>query len=211
MNGEIDEEATNALEGALAKGKSGFDIKEQRNGGHQDFPVNQQAPRVKISTMSDIEKCPETTVIEMLDHPVLLQAALTTATNQVIINSPWISSGVVDSEFKHNLEDALKREVMVKFFYGMKTSGQRQQRRKPDIDEKTEKYFEGLSKRYQGNFHLIKQEGNHAKVLICDERFMVVTSYNWLSFPGHKNEVRIETGALIKNKIEIKAKIASFD
>jgi len=207
MNGELDEDATNALEGALAEGKSGLDIKEQRKGEYQDTSVNQQAPRVKISTTSDIEKCSETIVIEMLDHPVLLQAALTTATNQVIINSPWISSGVVDSEFKHNLEDALKRGVMVKFFYGMKTSGQRQQRRKPDIDEKTEKYFEGLSKRYRGNFHLIKQEANHAKVLICDERFMVVTSYNWLSFPGHKNGMRIETGTLIKNKKEIQNKV----
>lgn len=207
-DGEIDVAATDSLMDALDNGKSGFfDIREQRKREPQGASVNQQAPKAKISTISDIEKCPETTVIEMQDHPVLLQAALTTATNQVIINSPWISSGVVDSEFKHNLEDALKRGVMVKFFYGMKTPGQRQQRRKPDIDEKTEKYFDGLSKRYRGNFHLVKQEGNHAKVLICDERFMVVTSYNWLSFPGHKNGVRIETGTLIKNKKEIQNKV----
>ncbi len=209
-DGQKDVEATSVLEERMKEGKSGFDIKKKAN--EQQLSVSKDStgqPQRKIMNWSDIKKCPETTVIEMQDHPVILKLALQGATSHIIINSPWIRDDVVDNEFKQNLESALCRGVNILIVYGMATNNKHQN--KPDISKKAKDFFERLKKSYDKGFCLQKSEGNHAKVLICDEKFMVISSYNWLSFPGEKtNSVRIETGTIIKNCDEIDKKAESL-
>ena len=48
---------------------------------------------------------------------------------------------------------------------------------------------------YGKNLYIIKLGNTHEKVLICDDKFMVTTSFNWLSFKGDpKRGFRQETG-----------------
>ncbi|RKZ87610.1 MAG: hypothetical protein DRR19_13415, partial [Candidatus Parabeggiatoa sp. nov. 1] len=90
--------------------------------------------------------------------------------------------------------------VHVTIIYGFGGS----QTGKSDIDSKTEKYFRDLKKRYKEHLLIKETKGNHAKVIICDEKFMVVTSFNWLSFKGDKSRpLRTEYGTILKNKEEI--------
>ncbi len=154
----------------------------------------------KIETINDIDKWRHGTPISTYSHPIVLKKTLTEATSQILINSPWITQQVIDASFKAHLEKALKRQVHVTIIYGFGGS----QTGKSDIDSKTEKYFRDLKKRYKEHLLIKETEGNHAKVIICDDKFMVVTSFNWLSFKGDKSRpLRTEYGTIIKNQEEI--------
>lgn len=156
--------------------------------------------RQKIETINDIDKLPTGTTISTYSHPIVLEKTLKEATSRILINSPWITQQVIDASFKTDLENALKRQVYVTIIYGFgggKTG-------KSDIDQKTEKYFRDLKKRHKEHIFIKETKGNHAKVIICDDKFMVVTSFNWLSFKGDKSRpLRTEYGTIIKNQEEI--------
>ena len=48
---------------------------------------------------------------------------------------------------------------------------------------------------------LIKLGNTHEKVLVCDDKFTVITSFNWLSFKGDpKRGFRQETGSFLEGK-----------
>jgi phosphatidylserine/phosphatidylglycerophosphate/cardiolipin synthase-like enzyme len=127
----------------------------------------------------------------------VLEKTLKEATSQILINSPWITQQVIDARFKTHLENALHRQVHVTIIYGM--GGDKMS--KSDIDPNTEKYFDKLKKRYPEHMFIKETKGNHAKVVICDDKFMVVTSFNWLSFKGDKSRpLRTEYGTIIKNR-----------
>jgi hypothetical protein len=154
----------------------------------------------KIETINDIDKWRHGTTISTYSHPIVLEKTLKEATSEILINSPWITEQVIDASFKADLEKALKRQVHVTIIYGFSGS----QSGKSDIDFKTKKYFQQLKKGYQEYFLLKETKGNHAKVIICDDKFMVVTSFNWLSFKGDKSRpLRTEYGTIIKDPAEI--------
>lgn len=156
--------------------------------------------RQKIETINDIDKLPNGTTISTYKHPIVLEKTLKEATSQIFINSPWITQQVIDARFKTHLENALTRQVHVTIIYGM--GGDKMS--KSDIDPNTEKYFDKLKKRYPEHMFIKETKGNHAKVVICDDKFMVVTSFNWLSFKGDKSRpLRTEYGTIIKNPEEI--------
>jgi hypothetical protein len=156
--------------------------------------------RQKIETANDIDKLPNGTTISTYKHPIVLEKTLKEATSQILINSPWITQQVIDARFKTHLENALKRQVHVTIIYGFEGS----KKGKSDIDQKTEKYFSQLKKRYKERLLIKETKGNHAKVIICDDKFMVVTSFNWLSFKGDKSRpLRTEYGTILKNQEEI--------
>jgi hypothetical protein len=164
------------------------------------LPPKRNLVRHKIETVNDIDKLPNGTTISTYKHPIVLEKTLKEATSKILINSPWITQQVIDASFKDHLEKALKRQVHVTIIYGFggnKTG-------KSDIDQKTKKYFNNLKKRYKEHLFIKETKGNHAKVIICDDKFMVVTSFNWLSFKGDKSRsLRIECGMINKNKEEI--------
>lgn len=177
------------------KGKRVIPFQKPRN--ETVSPEKSIPSRKKIETINDIDKLPHGTVIDTYSHPLIFKKALKEATFQTIINSPWITKEVIDADFKKNLEKALKRDVKVRIIYGF--SG----KQKNDIDEESDKYFQKTKKRYP-NLAIKETKGNHAKIIICDEKFMVVTSYNWLSFRGDKTRpLRIEKGTIVKDKDEI--------
>ena len=54
------------------------------------------------------------------------------------------------------------------------------------------------------NFVLKRLGDTHAKILVVDDRFVIVTSFNWLSYKGDPNlPFRDERGTLVTVKAEI--------
>jgi PLD-like domain len=131
-------------------------------------------------------------MLEVFEHPELLEEALREASERLLIVSPWIKSAVVDKDFLASLEAALNREVDVTFCYGIN-------RRSPSdgSDPAAIRSLEGLAQKY-GNFQFCALGDTHAKVLIVDHRYLVVTSFNWLSFRGDPSmPFRDERGVLV--------------
>ena len=90
--------------------------------------------------------------------------------------SPWLTPYGVDKELLTAISTATERKIKVWIGYGYDTYPSKEERY-------IVKELESIKNRYK-NLYLCRITGTHAKIVICDQKFMVVTSFNWLSFHG---------------------------
>ena len=137
-------------------------------------------------------------ILNTYDHRPLFLKALKDAQKQVIIVSPWIKRSGVNNEVLLLIEKALQKKVQVVIGYGISDE--------QDSDPKILKQLENMQKKKYGNYlTLVSLNNTHEKVLICDNDFLVITSFNWLSFRGDpKFGFRQETGYYTEIKEGIK-------
>jgi hypothetical protein len=129
------------------------------------------------------------------DHPEYLRRALRQSTERVLIISPWIRAGVVDSALLALFEDAASRGVRVLVGYGIPE--RRNDPQPNDADKEAERKLRALARQYR-SMHVVKLGDTHAKVLISDSSWAIVTSFNWLSFKGsRKLDFRDERGMYV--------------
>jgi hypothetical protein len=137
-------------------------------------------------------------LLEVHEHPALLEDALTATEERLLIVSPWIRSAVVNDRFIAKLESLIEKGVEVSIAYGIDDG-----RQGSVNDSPVEQRLSKLSGS-KPNFHFVRLGDTHAKILLVDERFVVVTSYNWLSFRGDPNRpFRDERGTLVTVPAEI--------
>lgn len=130
--------------------------------------------------------------LEVFEHPALLQQALGEATRRLLIVSPWIRAAVVNDDFLLSLRGALERGVEVLIGYGLGADEWM-----PPRDEAARENLISLAGEFT-NLAVADLGDTHAKVLLVDNRFVVVTSFNWLSFRGDPNKpFRDERGMLV--------------
>lgn len=137
-------------------------------------------------------------ILSTYDHRPLLLDALDNAQNTVVIVSPWIKSGGLNNEMLGRIERALQRRIQVIIGYGIS--------KKEDSDKWVLQRLSDIQKkRYGKNLHLVRLCNTHEKVLIKDNEYMVITSFNWLSFKGDPDKgFRQETGYYTESKDAIK-------
>lgn len=137
-------------------------------------------------------------ILEVQEHPNLLREALATATERLMIISPWIRTAVVDNQFMKMLEERLKAGVDVFIGYGIDDGN-----RDSSLDRAGIKRLRSLESKYT-KFRMSRLGDTHAKVLINDSLYVVVSSFNWLSFKGDpERPFRDERGTLVSIKTEI--------
>jgi phosphatidylserine/phosphatidylglycerophosphate/cardiolipin synthase-like enzyme len=99
---------------------------------------------------------------------------------------------VVNAEFIKKLQRLLENRVEVYISWGLGD----------ESEEKTDKGALGALQRLMhayDNLRISRFGDTHAKVLLSDCRFAIVTSFNWLSFRGDPNRTfRDEQGTLVK-------------
>ncbi|MGL6105121.1 phospholipase D-like domain-containing protein, partial [Romboutsia sp.] len=119
--------------------------------------------------------------------------AIENAIYELNIASPWMNNRVVDDSLIRKMENCLKKGTTIKIVYGMGDDSSRNDNR--SRDNKSDKVAQELNDRfryYNGRFK-IKKVNSHYKLLICDEKFFLEGSYNFLSFDGkYKDDVRSE-------------------
>lgn len=145
-----------------------------------------------------IERKSSDRILSTYDHRPLLLEALKNAQNTVVIVSPWIKSGGLNNEILGGIEKALQRNTRVIIGYGIS--------KEEDSDRWILKRLADIQKKKYGNkLLLVKLSNTHEKVLIKDNEYMVITSFNWLSFKGDPNKgFRQETGYYTESKDTIK-------
>ncbi len=140
-------------------------------------------------------------------HPDILRGALQQARKRLLIISPWIRHHVVDDPFLRDLEAALRRGVKVHIGYGIDDADQRKPgapapagQNKPAISKPAKLALDALARHYR-NFKFVYIGNTHRKLLVCDDTFSVITSFNWLSFRGDpKDKPRDEYGQLVRKR-----------
>ena len=148
----------------------------------------------KIAEMENERKGADR-VLTTYDHRPLLIDALDNVQNCVIIVSPWIKAGGLNNEIIDRIEKALQKKARVVIGYGISE--------KEDNDEWIINKLSDIQKKWYGKKYLniIRLSNTHEKVLIKDNEFMVITSFNWLSFKGDPNKgFRQETGYYTESK-----------
>lgn len=136
-------------------------------------------------------------VLSTYEHRPLLIQALKEAKNVVIIISPWIKASGLNNEIIGLIDQALRRNTKIIIGYGISE--------KEDSDKWIIDKLNVLrSKNYGNNLNLISLNNTHEKLLIMDNKFMVITSFNWLSFKGDPTlGFRQETGYYTESKESI--------
>ncbi len=144
--------------------------------------------------------------LKVYDHPPMLQKAISHSQERLMIISPWIRANVVDKKFLQAFEKMLKRRVEVFIGYGLGN----EDKNMSEDDRKAEKELKKLASKYK-NFWLERLGNTHAKTLICDTKFAVTTSFNWLSFKGDPDRTfRDERGTLVSIPKNINELFASY-
>jgi hypothetical protein len=130
--------------------------------------------------------------IAVYEHPPLLEDAITRAQKRVLILSPWITPAVVDARFLKNLREAIERGVS--FYIGYGLDDRTKSRSEMNFAEAELHKFAEKSQ----SFKVVRLGDTHAKVLLKDSDWFVVSSFNWLSFRGDpKRTFREEWGTLV--------------
>lgn len=127
------------------------------------------------------------------EHHMLLKRALSNAEQQVIILCGWVTDYVVDREFKELLSSALDRGVNVFIGYGYTTAGKAKppSHSQRNAEQHLKDLHEWCAQHDPKGILVVKKFPNHAKVLIRDEEYAVMGSFNWLSNAGRsKNAER---------------------
>lgn len=119
----------------------------------------------------------------------LFYRAFDEAHSDICIVSPWLGNWLLrDKNLKNKIEAALKRGVDIKIVYGIgMDKGMRDDR--AVTSEKVAKDLKNrwLKKGYPGKVKL-HVSNTHFKLLMCDETYLVIGSYNFLSNQGKFGE-----------------------
>ena len=144
---------------------------------------------------------PGSTLIYDCDHFNLFGQALEQAEKELIIVTPWIRG----NESKRFIDDvvlALERGVKVTVIYGNKGEEEND-----NNDSSTEISLRELFSEYSGSQLIrlgreihIESRGTNEKILVCDTKFAILGTWNWLSHPYRKQCSR----SLINPKIQIR-------
>ena len=120
-----------------------------------------------------------------------LEAGIKNSTSEIAIAVPFIDKTIISETtiFKETLKnlliDALQRNIKVKILYGMRYNKNDNSKLAKARKEMNELYNE-LHPLYK---NLTILEGNvHTKVAIFDKTYMLVGSFNYLSFGGYYDE-----------------------
>ena len=130
-------------------------------------------------------------------------SVLKNAQKSLYIISPWMNNYVVNDQFKNQLIELLKRNVEIRIIYGINSPHNSDER---DVrTEKIAKELREIGKKYN-NLLRLKHGHTHEKLLICDEKYYMNGSYNFLSYsPDGDGYFRNEGCTYIESEMTAKA------
>ena len=155
----------------------------------------------------DAEICVRPLENEEIRHALL--NSFTTAQETLYIISPWISGWVLNPFMDALITSTLKRGVSIKILYGIGNLNGSDTLKEVDKkrNDSTEYFAEKLKNKYKkyGTLFAMQRGNTHGKLLICDETYYIIGSYNFLSFDGDYStaDVRHEMGDYSENKKQI--------
>lgn len=174
-------------------------VTDRQEANHTINDLNKEIARLETRLQQMEAEAGSTEVLQMHEHRPKLFEALRIAQRQVIIVSPWMNPQSVDYELRQEIGKTLQRGVNVQIGHGFGNADRH--------EEKTLKNLEKIAQEKKGQLELFRLGDVHSKVLICDDKFMVLTSFNWLSFAGDPTRgTRVEDGMLTRDKKAIAQK-----
>lgn len=185
------------LQKAIASAKFVAEVAEKRLGraetaeevekARSDFYILQGRLEKYEQTLSAVPVRP----VPVYEHPVFLENAIEEARERLLIISPWITPAVVNDEMVSALEELMEKQVKVYIGFGISV-----EETERDSNVAVDR-LRRLSEKHN-SFLFMRMGDTHAKVLIKDSEFFIISSFNWLSFRGDpKRTFREEWGTYV--------------
>lgn len=146
----------------------------------------QRIDNERLKNLSDKEKAELKSLKGPKAHRQKLLQALREANFSLVILSGWLTDYAVDEEFRKLLKEAISRGVLVYIGYGYKSSQEKKESKETEIKAKetlNELQAWSASEETEGRL-TVKYYPEHSKILICDNKFAIIGSFNWLSNKG---------------------------
>jgi hypothetical protein len=143
------------------------------------------------------QKDPNVVIISDCKHIKIFDEAIDECKKELLIVSPWIRGAA-----KHLINKLANKNIKTTIIFGW---------RQDDVND--EQVLERLRK--MPNVNLIDSrttgEGTHEKIVICDRKFAVIGSWNWLSHKYYKRCVMKQANEKLVVRHEISAKICDHN
>jgi hypothetical protein len=162
----------------------------------REVPASVVADEVHAA-VEEAQQAAKPALLETEAHREALRDAILEARNELIIVSPWLRTAAVDGEFLGWLRTTLARNrgVRITIGYGIDKAPGKQ--RDPGVRDQEEalRRLRDLERTARGRLRIVDVGNTHEKVVICDDRFAIITSFNFLSFnPRPGKGIRREMG-----------------
>lgn len=175
------------------------------SGSHSDTSEEEALTQRRAELKREIDRLEEelaqqkaVRILSTYEHRPLLIDALQSSQTSVVIISPWIKAQSMDTDVLELIRAAVNRGVKITIGYGISN--------KTDSDSDVINQLENIKRKSKGNLVLIAANNTHEKVLIKDDEYIVITSFNWMSFRGNVDwGFRRETGIYLESKDIIKS------
>ena len=178
---------------SLARKMASLASSTQQKPGKMGRPTLRLKPVVSTDALESLS---------VLEHPAVLWDALETARERVMIVTPWITSQVVDRRAIEIIRKLLERNCRLFVGYGI----DEKRPSKPIPPELAE-----LARRFP-NFQLRDFGDTHEKILIKDDQYVVIGSFNWLSFKGDpKRRLRRERSLKVNDAVYVEKEFAPVE
>jgi len=124
------------------------------------------------------------------------------AEEEIDIISPWMNNAVVNDEFKERMQFAMDRGVIIKIKYGLKPNDSEYNISRSVRSDKVAESLKNRFKKYYNSRLFIERDNIHYKLVLCDEKYKLEGSYNYLSFTGNYNDDTRKEGSPFGTNVE---------
>lgn len=205
MGGGVFGEATEKLQHMEADGQQVLPV--------EDLDRFKPGPKEEElqTALREVSQIATPAILDTADHRPALEQAIKDATRNLIIISPWIRPAAVDQEMLDWFRKGMERnkELRITIGYGIEDEEpdrRGQQTRKARGQEEAISRLHGVSQEFRGRLRLVKIGNTHEKIVVVDERYAIITSFNFLSFnPRPGKAVRRETGLRMTDETQVQA------
>ncbi len=145
-------------------------------------------------------------LLQTNEHRDALREAILGAKHELVIVSPWLRTAAVDHELVGWLRTTLdrNRSLRIVIGYGIERDPGRQRDQAARDQEEALRRLRKLSEQSHGRVRIVEVGNTHEKVVICDDRYVIITSFNFLSFnPRPGKGVRREMGYRITDQATV--------
>lgn len=137
-----------------------------------------------------------------------LKQAMEDAQSALFIISPWLRTAAINDEMTAWFERALesKPNLTIAIGYGIERLPSNPRETKDYLQRNALKHLQRISHKYNERLKLTEIGNTHEKIIVCDNKYGIVTSFNFLSFNPALDQgpgVRREIGYRVTNKEDV--------
>jgi len=204
----IDQRVTNNIQELYGKGELDSSLFEHEEGAHQGIQniievlknyANNALVNLEEEERNEILKLDATNInsryIMTYEIREKFLQYLKNAQESLHISSPWMNDYIVNDEFIKDIKNLLRRGVRISILYGPSSV--------QDIDKdgrnvKTQQIAGKLKKigdEFTSGLLTVTHGQTHDKLLICDKKYYIQGSFNFLSYAGEGDQFFRNEGA----------------